>query len=62
MAINELMTMYHAAQFAFFEGNYEIAESILRAAAGRGHPNSQCMLGLLYELGRGVPQGPPIGP
>ena len=38
------------------KGNYEVAESILRAAAERGHPNSQCMLGLLYELGRGVPK------
>ena len=60
MAVDELMTMYHAAQFAFGERNYEVAASILRAAAGRGHPDSQCMLGLLYELGRGVPQDPQL--
>jgi TPR repeat protein len=56
MATNELMTMYLAAQQAFRERNYAIAESILRAGAERGHPNSQCMLGLLYERGRGVPK------
>jgi hypothetical protein len=48
--------MYHAAQLAFAERNYVMAESLLRAADERGHPNSQCMLGLLYELGRAVPQ------
>jgi TPR repeat protein len=52
---DELMAMYLAAQLAFFERNYALAESMVRAAAEEGHPNSQCMLGLLYELGRGVP-------
>jgi uncharacterized protein len=54
MAMSELMMMHHAGQLAFVERNYAVAESILRAAAERGHPHSQCWLGLLYELGRGV--------
>ena len=56
METSELMTMFHAAQYAFTEGEYIIAESILREGAEKGHPHAQCMLGLMYELGRAVSQ------
>jgi TPR repeat protein len=47
---------FRAGQSAFFEGNYAVAESILRVGAEQGHSHSQCMFGLLHELGAGAPK------
>ncbi len=41
---------------AFQSQQYATAQAILRPFAEAGHPEAQCLLGNLYEMGLGVPQ------
>ena len=43
-------------QTAYYRGDYATAFQIWLPLAVKGDPNSQLLLGLLYEYGRGVPQ------
>lgn len=56
MHVKDYMTTYLGAQYAYFERDFPLAERMLRAGAEGGHAPSQCMLGLLHELGTGVPK------
>ncbi len=41
---------------AYTRGNFGYAAAIFAPLAQRGHPEAQAYLGLLYAMGRGVPQ------
>ena len=43
---------------AYYAGDYKIAYNLTAPLAGQGNPAALNLLGMMYELGKGVPQDP----
>jgi uncharacterized protein len=51
-----VQTPYEDAFTAYDQGDYATAISIYRTLADQGDPYAQRALGIMYDMGRGVPQ------